>query len=65
MAIRGDHRTIVSVRCYHDETARIESSGKSLDICADPRQLEDQMLALSPADAHQTKEFIRLLSPEN
>ena len=47
---------------YHDEAARIESGGKSLDICADPRRLEDQMLALSPADAHLTKEFIRLLS---
>ena len=47
---------------YHDEMARIESGGKSLDICADPRRLEDQMLALSPADAYLTKEFIRLLS---
>src|SRR5512139_2372212 len=47
---------------YHDETVRIESGGKSLDICADPRRLEDQMLALSPADAHLTKEFVRLLS---
>ncbi len=47
---------------YHDETARIESGGKSLDICADPRRLEDQMVALSPADADLTKEFIRLLS---
>ncbi len=47
---------------YHDEMARIESGPKRLDICADPRRLEDQMLALSPADAHLTREFIRLLS---
>ncbi len=50
---------------YHDETARIESGGKSLDICADPRRLEEQMLALSPADAALTKEFIRLLSAKS
>ena len=47
---------------YHEETARIESSGKSLTICADPAWLEDQMLALSPADAGLIKEFIQLLS---
>ena len=28
---------------YHDELARIESGGKSLDICADPRRLEDRL----------------------
>lgn len=42
--------------------ARIESGGKSIDLCADPRRLEEQMLALSPADAQLSKEFIRLLS---
>ncbi len=42
--------------------ARIESGGKSLTICADPRRLEEQLLALSPADADLIKEFIRLLS---
>ncbi len=47
---------------YHNEMARIESGGKSLTICADLRRLEDQMLALSPADADLTKEFIRLVS---
>jgi phytoene dehydrogenase-like protein len=47
---------------YHDEIARIESGGKSLSMCIDPWQLEEQMLALSPADAALTKEFIRLLS---
>ncbi|MFA6147891.1 MAG: NAD(P)/FAD-dependent oxidoreductase [bacterium] len=47
---------------YHDLAGRIESGGKRLDICADPRRLEDRMLALSPADAGPIKEFIRLLS---
>ncbi len=47
---------------YHDELGRIESDGKRLDICADSKRLEEQMLALSPADAPLTKEFIRLLS---
>ena len=46
---------------YHDEVVRIESGGKSLSFCTDPRLLEEQMLALSPADAKLTKEFIRLL----
>jgi phytoene dehydrogenase-like protein len=46
---------------YHDVAARIESGEKRLDICPDPRRLEDQMLALSPADADLTKEFIRLI----
>ena len=47
---------------YHDEVARVESGGKSLSICADPRRLEEQMLALSPADAKQIKAFIRLIA---
>jgi phytoene dehydrogenase-like protein len=47
---------------YHEEIARVESAGKSLSICADPRRLEEQMLALSPADADLTKELVRLLS---
>ncbi|MFC2095086.1 phytoene desaturase family protein [Candidatus Bipolaricaulota bacterium] len=45
---------------YHDEIARIESGGKQLTICADSRRLEEQMLALSPADAKRTKELIHL-----
>jgi phytoene dehydrogenase-like protein len=45
---------------YHDEVVRIESGGKSLSICTDPRRLEEQMLALSPADAKLTKGFVRL-----
>jgi len=47
---------------YHNKLVRIESSGKSLEIDTDPRNLEAQMLALSPADAKLTKEFIRLFS---
>ncbi len=47
---------------YHKEMGRIESGAKRLDICADPGRLEEQMLALSPADAELTREFIRLLS---
>ncbi len=50
---------------YHDQTGRIESGRRSLDICADPRRVEEQMLALSPADAGLTKEFVRLLSAES
>jgi phytoene dehydrogenase-like protein len=45
---------------YHDEVVRVESGGKSLSICTDPRRLEEQMLALSPADARLIKEFIHL-----
>ncbi len=47
---------------YHDEVARIESGAKSLNICTDPRRLEEQMLGLSPADVKLTKEFIRLFA---
>jgi phytoene dehydrogenase-like protein len=47
---------------YHPEMERIESKGRHLDVCADPRLLEEQMLALSPADADLTDEFIRLFS---
>jgi phytoene dehydrogenase-like protein len=47
---------------YHDEAVRIECGEKRLSICTDPRRLEEQMLALSPADAGLTKEFIRLFT---
>ena len=47
---------------YHDELRRIESGEKSLSICTDPRRLEEQMLALSPADTELTKELVRLLA---
>jgi phytoene dehydrogenase-like protein len=46
---------------YHTEAARVESGAKSLACCADPRRLEEQMLALSPADARLTRELVRLL----
>jgi phytoene dehydrogenase-like protein len=47
---------------YHDEVVCVESRRKRLSICTDPQRLEEQMLALSPADAKLTKEFVRLLS---
>ncbi|MBN1652832.1 MAG: NAD(P)/FAD-dependent oxidoreductase [Deltaproteobacteria bacterium] len=47
---------------YHDEAARIESGEKALSLCADPRRLEQQMLALSPADAKLIKKFVRLIT---
>ena len=47
---------------YHDEAVRIESNGKRLSFCADPHRLEEQMVALSPADAELSKEFVRLLT---
>jgi phytoene dehydrogenase-like protein len=46
---------------YHDETVCIEGLGKRLDIYADPKRLEDQMLAMSPSDADVIKEFVSLL----
>ena len=45
---------------YHDVGIRIESRGKALDVCTDRRRLEEQMLALSPADAELTREFLKL-----
>jgi phytoene dehydrogenase-like protein len=47
---------------YHDEVVRVERDGKSLSIGTDPRRLEEQMCALSPADAKLIKEFIRLIA---
>jgi phytoene dehydrogenase-like protein len=47
---------------YHDVMSRIESGGKALSFCTDPRPLEEQLLALSPADAKLTKEFVRLVA---
>jgi len=45
---------------YHDRMLLIEGSGKSLDVCIDARRLETQMLALSPADAALTREFLTI-----
>jgi phytoene dehydrogenase-like protein len=47
---------------YHDVHSRIESGGKNLTIGADPRRLEEQMLALSSEDVELTREFVRLVS---
>ncbi len=47
---------------YHDEAVRVESDGKSLSFCADARRLEEQMIALSPADAKLSREFVRLFN---
>lgn len=47
---------------YHSEMGRIENGEKRLTLYADARRLEDQMLALSPADAGPIREFIRLLA---
>ena len=45
---------------YRDEAVLIESGGKTLSVCTDPRRLEEQMLSISPADAKLTKELVRL-----
>jgi NAD(P)-binding Rossmann-like domain/Maltose operon periplasmic protein precursor (MalM) len=50
---------------YHREMGRIEGRGKRLDLSIDPRQLEEQMLALSPENADLTREFIGLLTGKN
>ncbi len=50
---------------YHDEMCRVESGKKSLSICTDRQRLEEQMLALSPADAKLTREFVRLVCGPN
>ncbi|MFN2286170.1 MAG: phytoene desaturase family protein [Anaerolineae bacterium] len=47
---------------YHDEIAYVEGLHKSLSICADPQRLLDQLIALSPADAKLSREFVRLVS---
>ncbi|MBN2059212.1 MAG: NAD(P)/FAD-dependent oxidoreductase [Deltaproteobacteria bacterium] len=47
---------------YHDILSRVESREKILTLCTDPRRLEEQMAALSPADSKLTKEFVRLFT---
>jgi phytoene dehydrogenase-like protein len=47
---------------YHPEYVRVESGEKRLSVSTDLRRLEEQMLALSPADAKLTKELVRLLA---
>jgi phytoene dehydrogenase-like protein len=43
---------------YHDRMMLIESGKKSLDLRVDRQSLEARMLALSPADAGLTREFL-------
>lgn len=51
---------------YHKEMSRIESrEGKILRYSTDRKELEDQMLKLSPQDALLTKEFIDLVFGKN
>jgi phytoene dehydrogenase-like protein len=50
---------------YHPEMSRVESGKKSLSISTDRQRLEEQMLALSPADAKLTQEFVRLVCGPN
>jgi phytoene dehydrogenase-like protein len=50
---------------YHDEIVRIESGEKILSVCTDASRLQEQMLALSPADARLIKQFVRHLSGRN
>jgi phytoene dehydrogenase-like protein len=47
---------------YHSEMATIEAGSRRLTLCTDRQRLEEQMLALSPADAELSREFVRLLS---
>jgi phytoene dehydrogenase-like protein len=47
---------------YRDEFVRIESGDKCLSYCADPRRLEEQLMAASPADAKLIREFMRLFT---
>ena len=50
---------------YHNEMCTIESGGRKLSFCTDRQRLEEQMLALSPADAKLTKEFVGLVCGPN
>ena len=46
---------------YHSELGRLESRGKVLEFVTDRRRIEQQMLALSPADARLIRELLDLL----
>ena len=50
---------------YHQEMCTAESGGRKLSFCTDAKRLEEQMLALSPADAKLTHEFVRLVCGPN
>ena len=47
---------------YHKEIVRIESGGKGVTIGTDPRELERQLLALSPDDAPLIKAFVNFFT---
>ncbi len=47
---------------YHDETCTVESGGRKLVFSADGQRLEEQLVALSPADAELSREFVRLVA---
>jgi phytoene dehydrogenase-like protein len=46
---------------YHDEMCTVESGDKKLSYCTDAARLEEQMVALAPADAALSREFARLV----
>lgn len=46
---------------YPEDLGRLESRGKVLSFVLDRRRVEEQMLALSPADARPTRELLDLL----
>jgi phytoene dehydrogenase-like protein len=46
---------------YHSEMCTVESGEKKLSYCTDAARLEQQMVALSPADAELSREFARLV----
>jgi len=50
---------------YHDDLLRVEGREKNLTFGMDPRRLEEEMIALSPADAGLSKQFVRLISGKN
>jgi phytoene dehydrogenase-like protein len=45
---------------YHDVLTSVEDGEKRVAFCADMRRLEEQMLAISPADAARIREFTRI-----
>ena len=50
---------------FHEEMCSVESGGRRLSFCTDPKRLEEQLVALSPADADRSREFARHVSGRN
>jgi phytoene dehydrogenase-like protein len=46
---------------FHNHISFIEGMGKKLNFSTDRKNLEDEMVAISPEDAELTKEFIRIV----